>query len=56
MLLIADTTVISNFAYANRLDLLRNIGNTCTTVEVVNNRALKDAACNYDNVVSHLAG
>lgn len=36
MLLIADTTVISNFAYANRLDLLRNIGNTCTTVEVMN--------------------
>jgi len=36
MLLIADTTVISNFAYANRLDLLRDIGNTCTTVEVMN--------------------
>ena len=35
MLLIADTTVISNFAYANRLDLLRDIGNTCTTVEVM---------------------
>ena len=36
MLLIADTTVISNFAHANRLDLLRDIGNTCTTVEVMN--------------------
>ena len=35
MLLIADTTVISNFAYANRLDLLRDIGNTCTTMEVM---------------------
>jgi hypothetical protein len=36
MLLIADTTVISNFAYANRLDLLKSIGSTCTTVEVMN--------------------
>lgn len=36
MLLIADTTVISNFAYANRLDLLKSIGNICTTVEVMN--------------------
>ena len=35
MLLIADTTVISNFAYAHRLDLLRDIGNTCTTTEVM---------------------
>ena len=35
MLLIADTTVISNFAYANRLDLLKGIGNTCTTEEVM---------------------
>jgi hypothetical protein len=35
MLLIADTTVISNFAYANRLDILKGIGNTCTTVEVM---------------------
>jgi hypothetical protein len=35
MLLIADTTVISNFAYANRLDLLKGIGNTCTTMEVM---------------------
>jgi hypothetical protein len=36
MLLIADTTVISNFAYANRLDLLKSIDDTCTTVEVMN--------------------
>jgi predicted nucleic acid-binding protein len=35
MLLIADTTVISNFAYANRLDLLKSVGNTCTTMEVM---------------------
>ena len=35
MLLIADTTVISNFAYANRLDILKGIGNTCSTVEVM---------------------
>ena len=35
MLLIADTTVISNFAYAHRLDLLKDIGNTCTTTEVM---------------------
>jgi predicted nucleic acid-binding protein len=41
MLLIADTTVISNFAYANRLDLLKSIGNTCTTMEVMNE--LQDA-------------
>ena len=34
MLLIADTTVISNFAYANRLDLLMDTG-TCTTLEVM---------------------
>lgn len=36
MLLIADTTVISNFAYANRLDLLKSIDDTCTTEEVMN--------------------
>jgi predicted nucleic acid-binding protein len=35
MLLIADTTVISNFAYANKLDLLKSVGNTCTTMEVM---------------------
>ena len=33
--LIADTTVISNFALVKRLDILQGIGKLSTTVEVV---------------------
>lgn len=36
MLLIADTTVISNFAYANRLDILVSIGSIYITEDVLN--------------------
>jgi predicted nucleic acid-binding protein len=34
MLLIADTTVISNFSFIGRLDLLEGINDLCTTEEV----------------------
>jgi predicted nucleic acid-binding protein len=36
MLLIADTTVISNFAFANRLDILVSQGFICITEDVLN--------------------
>jgi hypothetical protein len=58
MLLIADTTVISNFAYANRLDLLKDIGNTCTTEEVMDElKAVKrkeDLQIGFSNIFNEI--